>query len=382
MIKIMIFLGNKGIDVLRLDAVPFLWKRLGTNSQNEPEAHTILQAMRACTKVVMPGVLFKSEAIVQPNDIVKYLGQGNTPVEECEIGYNASLMVFLWDAIATKNTRLLTKGLETMPRIPKGSTWINYLRCHDDIGLGFSDADAESVGYNPNLHRRFLVDYYTGKFYGSYATGAPFMYNPKTGEARISGSLASLAGLEKAMKENNKAEIEKAKKKILMLHSVIMAFGGVPLIYYGDELATINDYSYMENDSQKGDNRWMHRPVINWKNAEKRNVSGTIEYEIFNGIKKMIEIRKETKEFYGENDYEIIYTENQSVFSFLREKEDEKTLVVVNFSDSPQKINSEVLKKSDFEGKIIDIFSGNTIELMNNEIEIGEYNFMWIKEAK
>ena len=201
MIKILLNLANQGVDVLRLDAVAFMWKKLGTQSQNLDEAHILLQLFKACSKIAAPGAIFKAEAIVQPLEIVKYLGGG--VVDECEIAYNASYMVYLWDAMATQNKRILEHGLQNIPRLPKGTTWINYIRCHDDIGLGYADQDILAAGYNPFDHKQFMISYYVGEFEGSPAKGQRFMYNPKTKDARITGATATLLGLEKGLEEGN-----------------------------------------------------------------------------------------------------------------------------------------------------------------------------------
>jgi amylosucrase len=285
-------------------------------------------------------------------------------------------MVFLWDAIATKNTKLMIKGLENMPRIPKDTTWINYIRCHDDIGLGFSDFDAMQVGYDPRLHRKFLIEYYVGEFFGSMAKGERFMYNPKTGDARISGSLASLAGLEKSLEENNQEEIEKSINKILLLHSGILSFGGIPMIYAGDELGTLNDYSYLDDDTKKNDNRWMHRPIMDWNKAQKRNQK-SVESIIFNRLKEMIKVRKELIEFDGVNDYELYNTENSHIFSFLRQRDEEKTLVLMNFSDEVEYINKSLIKKVGFNE--IKNLEGNKFKENKESIIMNPYEFYWIK---
>ncbi|MGM0509309.1 MAG: amylosucrase, partial [Fusobacteriota bacterium] len=355
----LLYLANQGIDILRLDAVAFMWKRIGTDSQNEMEVHLLLQLMKACAEIVAPATIFKAEAIVQPNEIVKYLGQGSED-KECEIAYNASYMVFLWDALATKNTKLMIKGLENMPRIPKNTTWINYARCHDDIGLGFSDLDAMQVGYDPKKHRDFLIEYYVGEFPNSLATGERFMYNPKTGDSRISGSMASLVGLEKAVEIGNSDEIQKAINKIILLHSAIISFGGIPIIYAGDEIGTINDYSYKEDREKTDDNRWMHRPIMDWDKAQKRKKEGTIENKIFTEIKKLIDIKKDLKEFDGVNDYQLYNVDNSGIFSFLRKRDEEKTLVLMNFSDNMEYINKDLLKRVGFnEDEIYDATGKN-----------------------
>ncbi|MCU7946403.1 MAG: alpha-amylase, partial [Candidatus Thiodiazotropha sp. (ex Cardiolucina cf. quadrata)] len=287
-----LFWANQGADILRLDAVAFLWKKIGTTCQNEREAHLILQLMKDCCQVTAPGVLFIAEAIVAPVEIAKYFGEDAVIAKECEIAYNATYMALLWDALATKNTQLLRQGIQSLPTKLDRATWLNYLRCHDDIGLGFDDADIVRAGYQPLAHRQFLVDYFTGQYDDSIARGQPFGVNHKTGDARISGSLASLAGLESAMETSDDLEIEKSVKVILLLHSMICSFGGIPLLYYGDEIGTLNNYGYMQDNNKAGDNRWMHRPNMDWEKAERRHQHGTPEQQIFDGLKKMIAVRK------------------------------------------------------------------------------------------
>lgn len=380
MTKILLNLANKGVDILRLDAVAFMWKKIGTSSQNLPEAHLLLQLFKICAKIVAPGVLFKAEAIVQPEDIVKYLGEGGE--EECEIAYNASFMVYLWDAMATQNKKILENGLSHIPRLPKGTTWINYIRCHDDIGLGYADKDIISSGYSPFDHKQFIISYYVGEFQGSPAKGQRFMYNPKTKDARITGSTASLLGLEKAMETDNHSLSEKAIKKMLLMHSGIMSLGGIPLVYYGDELASLNDYSYLEDNTKSNDNRWLNRPIIDWEKAENRNKKGTVEYKIFKGIQKMISTRRELKEFYNENDFTLVRNENDHVFSFVRELEGSKTLVLMNMSEHTQHINQYILEKTGFSFECTDVYSKKDIHIENKQIKLAPYEFMWIKDKK
>lgn len=379
MIKILLNLANKGVDIARLDAVAFMWKKLGTTSQNLYEAHVILQLYKACAKIVAPGIVFKAEAIVQPTDIVKYLGDGG--VDECEIAYNASYMVYLWDAMATGNKKILENGLEHIPRLPKGTTWINYIRCHDDIGLGYADRDIISAGYSPFDHKQFIISYYVGEFHGSPAKGQRFMYNPKTKDARITGSTASLLGLETGIANNNHALMERAIKKMLLMHSGIMSLGGIPLVYYGDELASLNDYSFLQEDTKANDNRWLNRPIIDWEKAENRNKKGTVENKVFNAIKQMISVRKTIKEFYNENDFTLIKNENDCVFSFVRELEGSKTLVVMNMSEHTQYINQYILEKTGFNYNVYDQYSKKEVKIYDRNIKLEPFQFLWIKEA-
>jgi amylosucrase len=380
MVKIMLYLANQGVDILRLDAVAFMWKKIGTDSQNLEEAHIILQLYKVCAKIVAPGVAFKAEAIVQPKEIVKYLGGGVN--DECEIAYNASYMVYLWDAMATQNKKILERGLENIPRIPKHTTWVNYIRCHDDIGLGYADHDIISAGYSPFEHKQFIISFYVGEFPNSYAKGERFMYNPKTKDARISGATASLLGLEKGLLEKNNELINKAINRIILMHSGIMSLGGIPLIYYGDEVGFTNDYSYLKDEGKKNDNRWLNRPLINWNKVENRKKEGTIENKIFTSIQKMIKVRKQLKEFYNENNYTIIKNENDHIFSFLREYEGEKTLVLMNVSEHHQVISQEILNRVNFSHNIYNVYNGENIKIEHGFIKLKPYEFLWIKFVK
>ena len=240
MAQAMLGLASAGVDVLRLDAVPFLWKRLGTNCQNQPEVHDLLQAYRAVLRIAAPAVAFKAEAIVAPRDLVGYLGVGRHLGMECDLAYHNVLMVLLWSSLATRRVALLARTIAAMPPVPPGAGWLTYVRCHDDIGWAITDEDARSVGEDAHLHRRFLTEFYAGDFPGSFARGARFQPQPD-GEARISGSAASLAGLERALQDGDALDEELAIRRLLVLYAVAFAFGGLPLVYMGDELALRND---------------------------------------------------------------------------------------------------------------------------------------------
>ena len=383
MVDIILYWANKGVDILRLDAVAFLWKKIGSTCQNEREAHLILQLMKDCCQVTAPGVLFIAEAIVAPVEVTKYFGEDAIIAKECEIAYNATLMALLWDAVATKNAKLLTQGIKSLPVKLDRATWLNYVRCHDDIGLGFDDGDIHAVGYEAGKHRKFLIDYYTGRFEDSFARGLPFGNNIKTGDARISGSLASLAGLQYGIETNNPEIIDDALATILLLHSIIMSFGGIPLLYYGDEIGTLNDMSYESDSHKAGDTRWMHRPVIDWDKAELRNKTGTVEQRIFSALKRMIAVRKEIAVFEDVNNRELIDVDNPHLFVFGRYhylKPAERVLVVANFSAKPQRLDlvKIYVGASANNIKLVDLYTGRSPEIFNNTLVVPKYSFYWL----
>ena len=239
MAQVVLDLANVGVDVLRLDAVPFLWKRKGTDCQNQPEVHQLLQALRAVGRIAAPAVAFKAEAIVSPEQLVTYLGTGRHEGKECDLAYNNVLMALLWSALASGRVTLMTHVLAGMPAVPPGAGWVTYVRCHDDIGWTITPEDAAAAGEDAHLHRRFLADFYAGEFPGSFARGARFQQDEATGEARTSGMAASLAGLESAGDDELAREL--AIRRLLLLHAMVFAHGGLPLIYMGDELGLLND---------------------------------------------------------------------------------------------------------------------------------------------
>lgn len=369
MMEEMLFLANRGVEVLRLDAIAFIWKRLGTGCQNLPEAHTIIQAFNALTTIVAPAMVFKSEAIVHPDEVRKYISE-----DECELSYNPQLMVLLWEALATRDVRVLRHAMEQRFEIPNGCSWVNYVRCHDDIGWGFSDDDVKEIGFDPDQHRKFLTRFYIGKYPGSFSRGAPFQVDPNTGDARVSGTCASLTGLEKAIETNDENERTLAIRRILMLHGIIMTIGGIPLIYLGDELGTLNDYSYEKDPDKMSDSRWLHRSPFNWKTAEKRNDTESTPGNIYQGLQRLIQLRRQNPVFTSA-ETEIIDTGNRHVFGYFNTHEDFNVFVLANFSDHEQQIEARRLRQLGLRKTMVDMVSGKTI-IATRELNMEPYQFM------
>ena len=333
------FYANLGVDILRIDAPAFIWKQVGTTCQNLPQAHSLLRLIRHCVEVGTPGMALLGEAIVAPQDILPYFGEGLHKGKECHFAYNATHMALQWDMLATTDTRIMLNAQSLLSQKPKGASWITYTRCHDDIGLGYSDEMIRSVGFDPKEHRRFLKDYYTGVYTGSPARGALFGVNVKTQDARISGTLASLCGLEEALEMKDAFLIERAIKKILLMQAHAMFLGGLPMLFYGDEAGYTNDYSY-RNDSQKSyDNRWMHRPLIDWKKNERTNKEGTLENQIFKGTQTLISIRSSLELLADESNIEWMDTENIHLAGFIRWNHEHRLYCIFNFSDREQSIH-------------------------------------------
>lgn len=365
----MLFLANQGVEILRLDAVAFVWKRLGTSCENLPEAHIIIKAFNAVMRIVAPSLLFKSEAIVHPDEVNKYIGE-----EECQLSYNPQMMALLWNSIATKKVRLLRHSLNKRFEIPENCMWVNYIRCHDDIGWAFSNEDAEEIGKNPSDHRRFLSDFFIGRFPGTFARGLPFQEDPTTKEGRVSGTTASLAGLEEALQENDEEKIDLAVKRILLLHGIILTIGGIPLIYLGDEIGMLNDYDYEKNVDKLGDTRWIHRPKFDWEKAKERSDPETVTGRIFNGLLRLIQIRKNNLAFSGP-DTEFVDLDNDHVLSYFKNYEDYSLFVLGNFSEHQQKIAGNKLRLLGLSKSVTDIVTGRSIIAAQN-LELDPYQFM------
>lgn len=332
--QIMLFLANQGVDVLRLDAVAFMWKRMGTRCQSEPEVHMILQALRACCRIAAPAVIHLEEAIVAPAEMLPYLGRGRHDGKEGNLAYHNSLMVQFWGALATRDTRMMTHVLRShFPDRLTNATYATYIRCHDDIGWAVTDEDAAALGLSGPAHRAYLSDFYDGSFPGSFARGALFQANPLTGDKRISGSFAALAGLEKALAEGDEASADTALQRILMGHALIASFGGIPLIYMGDELALLNDYSYLSVPEHAHDSRWLHRPRMNWDLAALRHDSAGHSARAFRGIQHILARRRAVTALHGATPTEVLEAPIPGLFAFARRAPTGTVLCLFNFTD-------------------------------------------------
>ena len=322
--EIVLFLANLGVEVVRLDAIAFVWKRLGTTSQNQPEVHAITQGLRAVARIAAPALIFKAEAIVAPNDLVHYLGQGHHHGKVSDLAYHNSLMVQIWSALAAGDARLAAHVLGNLPTAPTTAAWLTYVRCHDDIGWAIVDDDAAAVGLNAFEHRKFLSDYYAGEFFGSPARGLVFQANPLTGDRRISGTTASLAGVEAAVVgETGSAGpgdelLDAAIARALLAHAIVMGWGGVPVLWSGDELGLGNDPFWADEPGHDGDNRWTHRPRLPWDVAEQRFVSGTVPERMFNGIAALGRARAGLEQLHASVPAEILPLSDAAILPVVR----------------------------------------------------------------
>lgn len=374
-VEVMLFLANKGVDVLRLDAVAFMWKRLGTRCQSEPEVHMILQALRACSRIASAAVIHLEEAIVAPAEMLPYLGRGKHDGKEGNLAYHNSLMVQFWSALATRDVRLMTHVLGThFPDRLTNATYATYIRCHDDIGWAVTDEDAAAVGVSGHAHRAFLSDFYEGSFPGTFAKGAPFQVNEATGDKRISGSFASLAGLETA---RDGGEAELAVQRILMGHALIAAWGGIPLIYMGDELAALNDYGYLSNPHHAHDSRWVHRPRMDWAVAEGRETGESAAARVFRGVRHILARRRATAELHAANPVRVVGSGNDAVLAFQRVAPTGTLVGLFNFTEHWQHL-PEGWVRAMGASRLWDALSEAPVQPHGGQVVLPPYARVWL----
>lgn len=345
MLETMLHLANRGVECLRLDAVPFMWKQLGTSCENLPEVHVLLQAFRLLVSLAAPATIFKAEAIVPPWELTRYLGaDGESVADECQIAYNNQLMVLLWSALAERQTELATASLMRLTPSPPGTAWATYVRGHDDIGWAITDDNAGAVGLDAYHHRAFLNAFYSGSFDGSFARGALFQPDPATGDARISGSAASLAGIETALAAGDEAELERAVRRLLLVYAVAFSFGGFPLIYMGDELALRNDHTYLNDPAKDDDNRWLQRPAMDWSAAERRSAPGALEATVFAAFQRLARVRGALAQLRGDAPTVVLPVPAPGVLAYRRTDARGRPLLgLANFADDERLVPHEMI---------------------------------------
>lgn len=368
----MLFLANCGVDTLRLDAVAFAWKEMGTPCESLDKVLSLVTAFNQLARIAAPSLLFKSEAIVHPDEVARYIGP-----RKCQISYNPLLMALLWESLATREVKLLQHSMAKRFRIHTDTAWVNYIRGHDDVGWTFCDDDAAEVGIRGHDHRHFLNQFYTGQHPGSFASGVAFEPNLATGDCRVCGTAASLAGLERAVRESDDDAQDKSIARLLLLHSIILSIGGIPLIYLGDELATLNDYSYENDPHKSSDARWVNRPRLTESDLMERAQPGTPANALFSQLRELIHLRKSTPVFAGQ-DTEIIHSRHRHIFVYLRRHAGESLLVLCNFSEFPQALGPDITQSLFGDKALIDLIKAETIQ-PGVDVSFQPYQFRWLR---
>lgn len=377
------FLANQGVDCLRLDAIAFTWKREGTNCQNQPEVHQLTQALRAFTRIAAPSTIFKAEAIVGPNEVRAYLGEGEHAGKVSDMAYHNSLMVQIWSALAARDARLLVHALNAFAATPSTTAWATYLRCHDDIGWAIDDADAAAMGWSGFGHRNFLADFYSGDFDGSFAKGAHFQSNPLTGDKRTSGTAASLAGIEAALDHNNEQALTTAIDRLLCSYAIVFGFGGLPLLYMGDEWALLNDHTYLDDPSKAADNRWMHRPPMDWSltqsSAGDPLTHDNVARRVNKGVRALIAARTSLPGLHASVSSEIMGTEEPAVFMLVRRHPSGPIVEVYNLSEDPRNIRTDTIVNT-LGTSVREVITQRTLTV-GEGIQVPPYAAWWLVSA-
>ena len=365
-----LFLANKGIDVMRIDAVPYIWKELGTNYRNLPQVHSIVRMMRMICEIVCPGVLLLGEVVMEPEKVVPYFGTVEKP--ECHMLYNVTTMASTWHTVATGDTRLLKLQMDIVSGLPKEYVFLNYLGCHDDIGWGLDYGFLKQFGMNEVSHKKYLNDFLTGAFPEAFGRGELYNSDPTSGDARLCGTTASLCGIEKAAYERNDEALAQAVRLDLMLHAYMLTQSGIPVIYSGDEIGQENDYTYHEEPDRWGDSRYLHRGRFRWDLEAKRSETGTVQEKLFNGIGKLDQIRKGSPVFHTDAQVHTIDTRDDAVLGIVRENAGQKLTALFNFSAYEKTVYLE-------EGTgYTDLISGKKTK--GSEVHVEGYGACWLVE--
>ena len=368
MIENILLLANMGVEIFRIDAVPYIWKELGTNCRNLPQVHTIVRMVRMILEIVCPGVILKGEVVMAPKELPAYFGTKEEP--ECHMLYGVSSMVNLWAALASRDARLLKHQMDVIHSLPDNCYFVNYLRCHDDIGWGLDEEQERNLMIDPLLHKEYLYHFFEGVFPGSFARGELYNYDPVTRDARSCGTTASLCGIEKGSYEKDEAQIQQGIQRVLMMHAACMSLEGFLMISSGDEIAQLNDYGYKENPDIAADSRYLHRSSFNWENAELRKKNGTVQNVVWEGLKQMEKIRR-VHPCFGKNVYVTTWdTCRQPVFAIRRTTADEELICIANFSEEGQAACLPTL-----EAEYMDLFTGEKLNLQS--VWMASYQYRW-----
>lgn len=364
-----LYFANIGMDIIRIDAVPYIWKEMGTPCRNLKQVHTIVRMMRMIGEIVCPATILLGEVVMEPEKVAPYFGTVEKP--ECHMLYNVTTMATIWHSLAAQDTSLLKKQLDTVCALPGEYTFLNYLRCHDDIGWGLDFDFLKGQGMEEIPHKRYLNDYYTGKFPGSVSRGELYNDDPVTQDARFCGTTASMCGIESAGFEQDEEKMKAAIRLDIMLHAYMLMQSGIPMLYSGDEIGQVNDYTYKEDPDKCADSRYIHRGVFRWDFAKKRKNKGTVEGQIFQSLDYLEKLRKQEKVFDADAKVYTYETWQQGIICVVREKAGTKMIGVFNFAKEPRTV-SVYPEES---GK--DMISGSAVEM--DQILVGGHDFRWVK---
>ncbi|MFA9275664.1 MAG: alpha-amylase family glycosyl hydrolase [Candidatus Aquirickettsiella gammari] len=393
-------MANLGIEAFRLDSTAFLWKRLGTSCMNQGEAHLLLQALRDIIEIAAPGVLLKAEAIVATADLPAYLGNVDDVddvgdekygIKECHIAYHSSLMAASWVALAEQNVELIQAVMRATPILPVQTSWLNYIRCHDDIGWNVLRAEAagslsDEQGAQQALQRlRHASQFYSGAV-DNYADGLSFQASDVNAVHGTVGMAASLCGIHSAEAELAQTGI----RRLMLMMGLALSFGGIPVLYMGDELAQMNDRSYQSDPAKKQDGRWLQRPYFDQDALTHLQDMHRTSSVVFQKLNELLMQRRELPCFAAHQPRMLLDTMNQQVLAFIRgvARSAEHCIYLGNFSEQTQTLasadifaqlqNMQIGQQSDQPANLqyVDVLSGEPI---GATIELPAYSQRWLR---
>ena len=366
MVGSMLRLTNLGVEVLRIDAVPYLWKELGTTCRNLPQVHTIMRMIRLITECVCPGVILKGEVVMAPRELAPYFGTADKP--ECHLLYNASTMAAQWSALASADVRQLKRQLDDLHALPAHCCFVNYLRCHDDIGWGLNEEYGKTIGIDPLAHKKYLYEFFEGSFPGSFARGERYNYNPATQDARTCGTIASLSGIEKGLYEGDESQVALGVQRDLMMHALIMCMGGFPMLSSGDEIGQLNGYGYHEDPDLREDSRNLHRTRFNWEKAALRTQAGTVQQRIWDGLRRLEQLRAAHPCFGPESSVTTWDAHSRRVLALVRRTGEAELVCLFNFAGIPKSYALDAM-----EGEFTDLIDGEAASCSAGVLEPYQY---------
>jgi len=359
-------LANRGVEVFRLDSAPFLWKRLGTNCLNQPEVHWILQALRALIEIVAPGVLLKAEAIVPVSEVSVYFGTRDPTHDECHLAYHSSLMAASWAALAEQRTDLLRRVIAATPTLPESASWLTYIRCHDDIVWGTLRPEAQADGLTLDQRLGAVSRFLAGTVDSSFAAGSAFQALTADAVFGTNGMAAALVGFSRA---RNERERTYAERRLLLLYSVAFCFGGLPLIYMGDELAQGNDESEANASLRQADGRWLQRPVFDEQRLALRHEPHSVPGRVFAGVRRLIECRRNQSALAANVSRRVVPALDPALLILAR---GERFVIAMNFSNDVKQVDVAIFGGGDW----LDCLE-NTV--VNKMIELEPWCVRWLE---
>lgn len=339
MMENLLYLTNRGMDIIRLDAVPYIWKQLGTNCRNLPQVHTLCRMMHLACQIVCPSVLLLGEVVMEPSKLAPYFGTQEK--QECHMLYNATTMCTTWHTLATKDVSLLNFQMDQLNALPHEYMFQNYLRCHDDIGWGLDFPWLAQFGIGEVDHKKYLNDFYLGYVYGSKSRGELYNDDPRLGDARMCGTTASLCGTEAAVYEQNAEALQRSIDCDIMLHAWVFTQSGIPVLYSGDEIGQLNDYSYHEDPDKAADSRYLHRGNFDWNLAALRNDVSTRQGQLFQALRCLEKIRANDPVFRADADVYTYYTGSKHILGIKRIYDGKEFVGFFNFSEYEFDIHCE-----------------------------------------